>query len=228
MGTPPISGRAPAAAARTRRVSSAYDTHAGVVTDMLGTTVHRDDPDRAVIEQWADSVNGRILDIGSGTGRWTGHLAGLGHAVVGVDPSEEFVEIARRAHPGVPFRTAAVHDLAACHERWAGFLAWYSLIHLDADDLRTALSVLHDRLHEGGSILLSYFSGPRSEAFNHPVAPAYRWSAAAMAEALSDAGFRVLDHHRGNSTVHAAITATRTHTGDVLDRGQPTAAHPDR
>lgn len=221
MGTPPISGRAPGTAAGTRRVGSAYDTHAVVVTDMLGTTVHRDDPDRAVIEQWADGVSGRILDIGSGTGRWTGHLAGLGHEVVGVDPSEKFVEIARRAHPGVPFRTAAVHDLAESHERWAGFLAWYSLIHLDADDLRTALSVLHDRLEEGGSVLLSYFSGPRSEPFHHPVAPAYRWSAAAIAEALSDAGFRVLDHHRGNSAEHAAITAIRTHPGDVLVQGRP-------
>lgn len=49
-------------------------------------------------------ISGRILDIGSGTGRWTGHLAGLGHAVVGVDPSEDFIEhvaiTAIRTHPG--------------------------------------------------------------------------------------------------------------------------------
>lgn len=189
-------------------VGGAYDAQSAHLTDMLGSTVHPDDPDRALIEPWADGVNGRILDAGSGTGRWTGHLAGLGHEVVGIDPSEKFIEGARRAHPGVSFHVAAVHDLAASDERWSGVLAWYSLIHLDPDDLRSALSLLHDVLLDRGSILLSFFTGPRLEPFDHPVAPAYRWPMSAMSEALSDAGFRGVHQHHSVTDLHAAITAS--------------------
>lgn len=193
-------------------VGGAYDAQAALLTDMLGTTVDPRDPDRAVIEPWADSLNGRILDVGSGTGRWSGQLAGLGHDVVGIDPSAKFVETARRAHPGASFRVAAVHDLVESEERWAGVLAWYSLIHLDPSDMHIALSVLHEVLDDGGSILLSFFTGPQLEPFNHPVAPAYRWPMAAMSGALSDAGFRVLDRHHSDSGQHASITATPTHS----------------
>src|SRR3712207_7283724 len=41
----------------------------------------------------------RVLDAGSGTGRVGGHLAGLGHEVVGVDGDPVLVEEARREYP---------------------------------------------------------------------------------------------------------------------------------
>lgn len=202
-----------------RGVGDAYDAQAEFLTGALGTTVHPRDPDRAVIESWANSVTGSILDVGSGTGRWTGHLAALGHDVAGIDPSEKFVETARRAHPGIPFRVAAVRDLGDCDERWSGILAWYSLIHLDLDDLRAALRHLRHALDGGGSILMSFFTAPRTERFNHPVAPAYRWPIPVMSELLWDAGFRVLDRHYAGSSSHAAITASLQGGGPAPRRG---------
>lgn len=124
-------------------VGKAYDALVDPVTDMLGTTVDPLDPDRGVIERWAASVNGPILDLGSGTGRWAGHLASLGYGVEGIDPSERFVALARRAHPGMNFRVAGVQDLAGSDERWSGVLAWYSLIHRDPQGGKGALSTLH-------------------------------------------------------------------------------------
>lgn len=59
------------------RVEEAYGSPSIDVEGMLGTSISPSDPDRVVIEQWARSVDGRILDVGSGTGRWTGHLARL-------------------------------------------------------------------------------------------------------------------------------------------------------
>lgn len=188
-------------------VSGAYGARFAQITDMLGTTVQPMDPDRAVIEPWAKTVGGRILDVGSGTGRWSGHLAGLGYDIEGIDPAEQFVEVARRAHPAVAFRVAAVDDLAGSDERWAGILSWYSLIHLEPDSVRGALRVLRDVLEDEGSILLSFFSGPRIELIDHPVAPAYRWPVAGMSEALSEADFQVLNRHGSDRSQHAAITA---------------------
>lgn len=188
-------------------VARAYGANAEALADMLGTVVDPRDPDRAVIEAWARTVDGRVLDVGAGTGRWTGHLAGLGYDVVGLEPAAEFVEIARRTHPAVEFRQAGTADLAGSAERWAGVLAWYSLIHLGPAELARALSVLRGVLVDGGSILASFFTGPHAEAMNHPVATAYRMPMAEMSRALAGAGFEVADQQWHPGGLHAHVTA---------------------
>jgi SAM-dependent methyltransferase len=51
----------------------------------------------------------RVLDAGSGTGRIGGHLAAVGHEVVGVDGDPVLVAEAQKEHPGA---TWLVGDLA--------------------------------------------------------------------------------------------------------------------
>jgi SAM-dependent methyltransferase len=48
-------------------------------------------------------VRRRVLDLGCGTGRDAGYLAGLGHDVVGLDASARMLDHARRHHPRVTF-----------------------------------------------------------------------------------------------------------------------------
>lgn len=192
-------------------VTRAYGSRAAGLADMLGTVVDPRDPDRGVIEPWAGSIAGRILDLGAGTGRWSGHLAGLGHDVVGLEPAPEFVEIARRTHPTVEFRQAAIADLEGSAEHWSGILAWYSLIHLGPDALPTALSTLRGVLADGGRLLVSFFAGPRPETLAHPVTTAYRWPMADMTRALAGAGFEVTDQQWDPPGHHAHVSA-RTST----------------
>ncbi len=172
---------------------------------MLGAEVSTADPDRAVIEPWADTVKGRILDVGSGAGRWAGLLAGLGHDVDGLDPVERLVDIARTAHPAVRFRLGAIDDLSGSDDRWAGILAWYSLIHLGPDALPNALAILHSVLEDDGTMLMSLFSGPRLESFDHPVVTAYRWPLPDMTRALDQAGFTVISERWDGRAPHAII-----------------------
>lgn len=188
-------------------VTLAYGAKAVGLTDMLGTVVSPGDPDRAVIEPWAKTVSGMILDVGSGTGRWSGHLAAVGHPIEGLEPVDQFIEIARRAHPTVTFRHGSIADLVGTGERWAGILAWYSLIHLDPDKLPTALSTLRQALEEDGTVLLSFFTGPRLEAFHHPATTAYRWPMKDMAREVERAGLEVTNQHEDPSSPHANITA---------------------
>lgn len=189
----------------TDEVKDAYGAQARDVTGMLGAEVSAADPDRAVIEPWADKVKGRILDVGSGTGRWAGHLAGLGHDIDGLEPVEQFVNMARKAHPAVPFRLGAIDDLADSDDRWAGILAWYSLIHLGPDDLPNALALLRSVLEDDGTMLMSFFAGTRLEPFNHPVTTAYRWPLPDMARALDQAGFEVIGERWDGRTPHAIM-----------------------
>jgi SAM-dependent methyltransferase len=188
-------------------VKHAYAARARDVTEMLGAEVSDADPDRVVIEPWADTVKGRILDVGSGTGRWAGHLASLGHDIDGLEPVEQFVDIARKAHPAVLFRLGAIDDLADSDDRWGGILAWYSLIHLGPDDLPNAIATLRSVLEDDGTMLMSFFSGPRFEPFNHPVATAYRWPLPDMARALNQAGFEVIGERWDGRAPHAIVLA---------------------
>ncbi len=189
----------------TDEVKDAYGAQARDVTEMLGAKVSAADPDRTVIEPWAGTVKGRILDVGSGIGRWAGHLAGLGHDIEGLEPVEQFVGVARKAHPAVPFRLGAIDDLADSDDRWAGILAWYSLIHLGPDDLPNALATLRTVLEDDGTMLMSFFSGPRLEPFHHPVITAYRWPLPNMAGALDQAGFEVIGERWDGRAPHAIM-----------------------
>jgi len=191
----------------TDEVTQAYGSKAAGLADMLGTEVLAGDPDGDVIEPWAAAVSGRILDVGAGTGRWSGRLAALGHTVEGLEPVDQFAEIARRTHPSVVFRHASLSDLVGSDERWSGILAWYSLIHLGPDKLPTALTILRRVLEEDGSLLLSFFSGPQLEAFRHPVTTAWRWPMEDMTRAVEEAGFEVTDQQWDPRSPHANITA---------------------
>lgn len=199
----------------TNDVIDAYGSRAEGLAAILGAAVSADDPDRAVIEPWADTVAGPILDVGSGTGRWSGHLAALGHEVVGLEPVERFVTMARAAHPGVEFRLAELAELAdladsdraGSDERWAGILAWYSLIHLAPAEMVDALSILRGVLADEGTMLVSFFTGPRLEAFSHPATTAYRWPIDALGAALDEAGFEVVAQRHTAGAMHASVIA---------------------
>lgn len=189
------------------RVVEAYESPSSDAEGLLGTRIAPDDPDRSVIEPWAEAVAGRILDVGSGTGRWAGHLAGLGHAVEGLEPVERLIGLARATYPSVVFHQGSIDDLTGSTMQWDGILAWYSLIHLGPRELPQALAVLRAALKEDGSLLMSFFSGPLQESFNHPVTTAYRWPMADVVRIVTESGFGVTDEHDNPRTPHAYINA---------------------
>ena len=143
------------------RVADAYGSPEVDIEGILGAEISPDDPDRAVIEPWAAAVDGPILDVGAGTGRWTGHLARLGHTVEGLEPSDRLITIARARHPAVVFHHDSIEDLARCETRWGGILAWYSTIHMSSEELLHALVTLRTRLGDGGSLTRPGVSGDR-------------------------------------------------------------------
>lgn len=193
--------------ATTAKIEAAYGSAQFDAEGMLGTVVSPDDPDRAVIEPWAQTVAGRMLDVGSGTGRWTGHLGSLGYAIEGLEPVQRLVELAREAHPSAIFHRGSINELLGCQSRWSGILAWYSVIHMGPQELGAALAALHGVLEEGGSLLMSFFAGSRLEPFDHPVATAYRWPMPEMAQALAQVGFQVTQQHWDPRAPHAYMIA---------------------
>ena len=188
-------------------VSKAYSSPTLDAEALLGTVISAEDPDRVLIEPWATGVDGAILDVGSGTGRWTGHLASLGHQIEGLEPATRLVELARQTHPSVTFHHGTIADLSDSPKRWAGILAWYSLIHMGPDELPDALVALRMAVEDGGGLLMSFFFGPSLEPMHHPVATAYQWPLPELAQALETAGFQVIDSHWDPRFPHAYLTA---------------------
>ena len=194
-------------------VGSAYAHRAAEYAEQLGSMAAVHPADEHLVTTWAEGLDGPLLDSGCGPGHWTAHLAGRGIDVRGLDQVPAFVEHARAAHPGVRFDVGDVDALPHPTDGLAGVLAWYSLIHHDPDALGRPLDEVARVLRPGGELLVGFFVGDEVEPFDHAVAPAWRWSVAALTDRLRASGLSVLEAH----TRVAATPGPRPH-GAVLAR----------
>lgn len=173
-------------------IGSAYDARAAEYVELAGAIEQMDARDAAVIAAWRDATPGQLLDAGCGPGHWTAFLGRGGREARGVDLSSEFIATAKNRHPGTAFEVGTFRDLPFEAESLGGILAWYSLIHIPPSEVPEILSEFARVLAPGGSILIGFFDGEPREPFAHAVAPAFFWSADALAELLTDAGFAVV------------------------------------
>ncbi|AJT66602.3 hypothetical protein T261_4966 [Streptomyces lydicus] len=139
---------------------------------------------------------GRVLDVGSGPGWVTAHLAGLGLEVSGVDLSPEMVARARREHPGVRFEEGSMTALDVADGVLGGVSAWYSLIHIAPEAVPGVLAEFYRVLAPGGRLLLGFQVGEEpsryAEAFGHRVSLVFhRLLPGRVAGQLRAAGFDV-------------------------------------
>lgn len=191
-------------------VTAAYGHWSERYVDLVGTADRAPAEDRAVIAAWAEDLDGPVLDVGAGPGHWTGFLHARGIEVEGVDATPEFVDHARRTHPGIDFRLGDLTDLATPPGSLGGILAWFSLIHLDPERVPDVLRRFATALRPGGALLLGCFAGDRLEPFDHRVVTAWAWPVAMLTAALEDAGFVVLaadEWRTANGRRNAAVRA---------------------
>lgn len=192
------------------RVVQSYSARAAEYIAILGSIDDMHLLDRARIEQWGEQISGSVLDAGCGPGHWTHHLHQRGVDISGIDLVQEFIDGARERFPGVPFRMASLRAIDAEDSSLGGVLAWYSLIHLEPEDLPHVLAEFARVLASNGELLIGFFEGEPAEPLNHAVTTAYYWSVEEMSRLLVNAGFDVLDvqtRQDPGSRPHAAISA---------------------
>ena len=175
--------------------TAAYEARADEYIDLLGSMEAVHPSDRQLVDTWASTLTGPVLDAGCGPGHWTAHLADRGLEVSGVDLVPRFIAHATAAHPGIPFLLGSIDSLDAASGSLGGILSWFSTIHHEPGAIETPLGEFARAVRPGGGLLVGFFTGAEVEAFDHAVATAYRWPAAELRRRVDAAGFDVVETH---------------------------------
>lgn len=109
--------------------------------------------------------NAKILDAGCGVGTDAGYMASQGFKVIGVDLSEEMLELAKQKFPQIDFRKQDIRKLNFPPNSFAGILAAYSLIHISKKDILALLKKLCQILKKDGAIYIALQEGKSEETF---------------------------------------------------------------
>jgi SAM-dependent methyltransferase len=153
--------------------------------------------DRDVLDRFAALVGeGRVCDVGCGPGHVARYLGERGCDVFGIDLSARMVEVAAQLNPEVEFRVGDLRALELADATLAGVVAFYALIHLDADQLAAALGELRRVLRPGGRLLVAVHEGDETrrpgEMWGTPVALEFSFFTRGQLEgALLKAGFAI-------------------------------------
>ncbi len=151
---------------RDDRVRSGYSAVAPAYADALvGELLDGQQPfecwllDRVAEE--AVSTGLPVVEVGTGPGHVAAYLADRGARATGIDLAPGMVE---QASARFPQATYAVGDLRSLMRPpgasgWGAVLAWYSLIHLTAEELPAAIAALVRPLAPGGQLLLAFHAG---------------------------------------------------------------------
>ena len=154
--------------------------------------------DRQLLDRFAASVRdvGPACDMGCGPGHVARYLHERGVDICGVDLSPAMLERARRLTPDVEFRQGDMMTLDAPDGAWAGIAAFYSIIHIQRDEMAHALGELWRVLRPGGVLLLAFHLGDETvhldEWWGHTVCvDFFFFRSEEMAAALRATGFEV-------------------------------------
>jgi SAM-dependent methyltransferase len=109
--------------------------------------------------------SGRILEIGSGSGRDAKELLELGYEYVGTDISERLLKQASKNNPGAHFEEASVYDLNF-DKAFDGFWCSAVLVHIPKKRINEALQAIRRNMRLGaiGFISLKEGSGEKIES----------------------------------------------------------------
>lgn len=117
--------------------------------------------DRQLLDQFAERTRGRgpVCDLGCGPGQVARYLRGRGVTAFGIDVSAGMLGEARRLNPGLEFVRGDMNSMPIRMQSLAGVAAFYSIIHMDPELLRSALAEMRRALRRGGYLLLTFHLG---------------------------------------------------------------------
>lgn len=186
-----------------RATRAVYDATAGAYAAAIGTELNPDFEgpiDRALLGAFVELVGdgAPVADLGCGPGRVAAFLAGHRVRAIGFDLSESMVQIARAAHPGVPFGAGDLAHLPVADGALAGAVCWYSIIHTPAHRLPALFTEVGRTMVPAAPLLVAFQTDDdqridREDAHGSGLPlTSFRHHADTVTAALRDAGFDVV------------------------------------
>lgn len=178
-----------------RATREAYDAVASVYAQRFHDTLRERPLERALLAAFAEVVRtggGQVADLGCGPGRITAHLHEWGVDAFGVDASPAMIALARETHPGPRFDVGSMAALDIADAALGGVLSRFSVIHTPPAELPAVVAEFRRVLAPGGYLLVSFQAtddpSVATQAYDHTVATAYRWSPDHFAAMLREHG----------------------------------------
>jgi len=114
-------------------------------------------PESALFGRYAEGLRGRVLELGCGGGRLTGHLMRVAASIHGIDIAPDMVAYCRRTYLGATFSEGDLRDLSAFETGgWDAVVAGFNVIDVLGDAARGAfLDETHRLLTPGGLLIFS-------------------------------------------------------------------------
>ncbi|PVM85791.1 class I SAM-dependent methyltransferase [Caulobacter endophyticus] len=171
----------------------------------------------APVAKFIPTAPARIADIGAGTGRDAAWLAGLGHAVVAVEPVAALREAGRALRPDLAWVDDRLPDLASLRgERFDRVLLSGVWQHLDDAARGVAMPALAGLLAPGGVLVMSLRHGPGA-----PSRPVWPVDVEATVELAEAAGLRLVHRVAAGSVQAGNQAAGVTWTWVCLEAPAP-------
>jgi len=104
-------------------------------------------------------IKPRILDAGCGTGYESMRLANLGAEVVGIDISEESINISRMKNPNCHFEVVDCKCLDTRLGVFDGIVALALIVHLEDCDIKTVFENFKNVLKPQGLVFIAFVEG---------------------------------------------------------------------
>jgi len=118
--------------------------------------------DRILLQSFANENinNGRFIDLGCGPGQTTKYLFDCGiTGVIGADISTEMIAVAKELNPMLHFEVADVLNLKYADHSFGAAVAFYSIVHFDYDQIKSAFNEIKRILINHGQFLFSFHVG---------------------------------------------------------------------
>ena len=155
MNAPGADTDQPVAAQVQRQVNTRTWASGGLLRRYRGRDLRP--AEEAVFAHQAERLRGRVLELGCGGGRLTGHLIELGGSVHGIDVAAKMVAYCRRTYPRATFSQGELREASSWGEGpWDAVVAGWALIDVLSDDERAAFfEDVHAAISPGGLLVFS-------------------------------------------------------------------------
>ena len=182
-------------------ITDCYNKTAKNYADKFKDELKKKHLDRILLKSFATENfnNGKLIDLGCGPGHTTKYLSDCGLTdLIDVDISPSMIAVARNINPQLSFETADILNLKYHDKSFGSAIAFYSIVHFDYEQIKTAFKEIKRVLTDAGQFLLSFHIGDKVAHYDnfldHDVSiDFYFFETNKIIALLTEAGFGIAD-----------------------------------